>query len=160
MFCLGWCGAGRTAANPLSLFNGSCRPRRILPNDKMLRGVVVFGVAVCFAAKRYGADGRRSLVQCLGVVPSAPVCLTANRLGGRADGGCGHVHCLMGRTVRNAFCLRQNATVVGMFGAAVCFAAKHYEDRYVWRGGLLCGKMLRWLAGLARRGVLLRAVIK
>ena len=42
--------------------------------------------------------------------------------GGGADGGRCHVLRLGGRTVRDAFCLWQNATVVGVFGAAVCFA--------------------------------------
>ena len=40
-----------------------------------------------------------------------------------ADGGSYHVQRLGGGTVRDAFCLRQNAT----------------GGRYVWRGGLLCG---------------------
>ena len=42
--------------------------------------------------------------------------------GGVADGGRCHVQRLRGRAVRDAFCLRQNATVVGAFGAAGCFA--------------------------------------
>ena len=75
--------------------------------------------------------------------------------GGAADGGSCYVQRLRGRAVRDAFCLWQNATVVGVFGAAFYFvcgllrtvwlmrrgvlsAAKYYEVRFISRDVLLC----------------------
>ena len=104
-------GAGRTAANPLSLFNGSCRPRRILPCDKMLRWLA--GLARRFAL-RGAADGRRCRVQCLRGTyrPLLFACGKQARWS----------LCLARR-----FALRQNATMCGLSRAAFCFA-----------GGLRC----------------------
>ena len=125
MFCLGWCGAGRTAANPLSLFNGSCRPRRILPCGKMLRWLA--GLARRFAL-RGAADGRRCRVQCLRGTyrPLLFAC---------------------GKQARWSLCLARRFACGKMLRGR-----RQKEPRSVFRGRAVCsclpnGKQARWSGG-------------
>ena len=129
---------GRTAANPLSLFYGSCRPRRILPCGKMLRWSMClerrFACGKMLRGRRQKEP--RSVFRGRAVCSCLPNGKQARWSGGRwlwprslfkgtyrpqrilPSAKCYEVSAGLARR----FGLRQNATMCALSRAAFCFA--------------------------------------